>query len=466
MVSDLWLTIIAAALTVSTMGLVGIEQALTKVSRARVQELVDDDVRGADRLMTVVEDRARYVNVVLMVRLAAETFAVIAVTLIMTRAIPEPAWAGVVVAGVLMLVIAFVFFGVAPRTLGQQHALGFALRGARTARILNTFLGPLATVLIAIGNAVTPGKGYRQGPFATQAELREMVDMAEADDVIEEDERQMIHSVFELGDTIAREVMVPRTEMVWIEHDKTLRQALSLALRSGFSRIPVVGDNLDDVIGVVYIKDLARRLFDHREAEYSERVDQLMRPVSFVPESKPADELLREMQADRVHVAIVVDEYGGTAGLITIEDIVEEIVGEIADEYDVRETPESEELDAGAWRVSSRMQLDAFADLVGLRKVSEDAEGVETVGGLLAGRLGVVPIPGSSIDVDGYRLTAESAAGRRNRIGTVLVTPLGLDGSRDTEARDADDAPRKRKKSKKDDQAVEVLAAAEGDTDG
>ncbi len=207
-------------------------------------------------------------------------------------------------------------------------------------------LGPLAALLILVGNALTPGKGYREGPFASQAELRELVDLAEASDVIEDDERQMIHSVFELGDTIVRELMVPRTEMVFIESTKTLRQALSLALRSGFSRIPVIGENVDDVVGVVYLKDLVRRTFEHHEAEHSERVASLMRPVFMVPDSKRADDLLRDMQAARVHMAVVVDEYGGTAGIVTIEDVVEEIVGEITDEYDT-EVPEVDALARG-----------------------------------------------------------------------------------------------------------------------
>ncbi|MBP7971160.1 MAG: hemolysin family protein [Candidatus Nanopelagicales bacterium] len=415
------LLVVAAVLVVISMFLVAIEQAMTRVSKSRVLDMVSNGVRGSDRLLVVINDRARYINVILMLRMATQTFAVVFVAVEVLQEFPQNKWRAIAVAGVCMWLIGFVVLGVAARTLGQQHPVGFALRGARLARILSSVSGLLAKVLITIGNAITPGKGYREGPFATQAELREMVDLAEADDVIEADERQMIHSVFELGDTIAREVMVPRTEMVWIERDKSLRQALSLALRSGFSRIPVIGDSVDDIVGIVYIKDLARRSFEHHSSERSEKVSKIMRSVAFVPDSKPADELLREMQADRVHVAIVVDEYGGTAGLVTIEDIVEEIVGEITDEYDVAETPESEELPDGAWRVSSRMQLDDLAELLEL-DISEDVEGVETVGGLLARRLGFVPIPGSQIDVEGYHLIAESAAGRRNQIGTVLVT--------------------------------------------
>jgi CBS domain containing-hemolysin-like protein len=320
-----------------------------------------------------------------------------------------------------MVVVSYVALGVAPRTLGRQHADSIALRAAGPARLLATLLGPITRLLILVGNAVTPGKGYREGPFASQAELREMVDLAGADALIEDDERQMIHSVFELGDTIAREVMVPRTEMVVIERSKTLRQAMSLSLRSGFSRIPVIGEGTDDVVGVVYLKDAVRRVVVDDAADDAERVDALMRPAYFVPDSKQVDELLREMQTARVHLAIVVDEYGGTAGLVTIEDVLEEIVGEIADEYDT-EQPEVVPLPDGAFRVSARMHVEDFGELVGAG-IDAEEEGVDTVLGLMAKRLGRVPIAGASVDVNGWTLVAEQAEGRRNRIGTLVATP-------------------------------------------
>ncbi|MFD0853251.1 hemolysin family protein, partial [Actinomadura adrarensis] len=226
-----------------------------------------------------------------------------------------------------------------------------------------------------LGNALTPGKGFREGPFASEAELRDLVDLAEQRSLIEPDEREMIHSVFELGDTLVREVMVPRTDIVFIEREKTLRQALKLALRSGFSRIPVVGENEDDVVGIAYLKDVVRRSDEHREGESVETVESVMRPATYVPDSKPIDELLREMQARQIHVAIVIDEYGGTAGLVTIEDILEEIVGEIADEYDV-EAPRVEWLDDATARVTARLPVEDVAELFG---VEIEVEEVETV---------------------------------------------------------------------------------------
>jgi CBS domain containing-hemolysin-like protein len=331
-------------------------------------------------------------------------------------------WIALVVVIAALVVVAYIGLGVAPRTLGRQHAERIALIAARPTRFLATILGPITTLLIVIGNALTPGKGFREGPFDTAAELREMVDLAGADDLIEDAERKMIHSVFDLGDTFAREVMVPRTEMVFIERNKSLRQAISLSLRSGFSRIPVIGENADDIVGVIYLKDMVRRTFEHHEAEREDAVDSLMRATSFVPDSKPADELLKDMQAARVHVAIVVDEYGGTAGLVTIEDILEEIVGEIADEYDTA-APEVTQLDDDRYRVLSRMNLDDFAELTQMEINAED-EGVDTVLGFMAKRLGRVPIPGAEVVENGWSLVAERGAGRRNRIGAVLATRI------------------------------------------
>jgi len=434
---DIVSLVVAAVCVVLAAFLVAGETAIGRVSRARVDELQREGVRGAERLRRLLDDRARYVNVLLFLHMLLFVSAIVLVTRAFLDIVAGPVWWQLVAATLVMVVVGYVALGVAPRTLGVQHSDRIAIRAAGPARFLAALLGPLTQLLIVVGNALTPGKGYREGPFASQAELRELVDLAEASDVIEDDERQMIHSVFELGDTVARELMVPRTDMVFVESTKTLRQALSLALRSGFSRIPVIGENLDDVIGVVYLKDMARRTFEHHEAEQSERVASLMRPVFMVPDSKRADDLLRDMQAARTHLAIVVDEYGGTAGIVTIEDVVEEIVGEITDEYDT-EAPEVDALAHGSYRVHARMHVEDFADLIGIH-IDADEEGVDTVGGLIAKRLGRVPIPGARATVQGWDLTAESAAGRRNRIGTVLAEPVTpVDDDADT--KDTSDA--------------------------
>ena len=427
--NDLWLVILAIVLVIVAALLVMAETAIGRVSRGRVEDLQREGVRGSGRLLDVVSDRPRYVNVLLFLSTIASVTSIALVSDVGITVLQEdrgwPAWVALLVVVVIMVVVNYVVLGVAARTLGRQHADRIALRSAGVASLLAGILGPFASLLIVIGNALTPGRGYREGPFATQAELRELVDIAEAEDLIEDDERQMIHSVFELGDTFAREVMVPRTEMIFIERHKTLRQALSLGLRSGFSRIPVIGENSDDVIGIVYLKDVVRRVFDRRDAEQTETVESLMRPAFMVPDSKQADELLKDMQAARTHMAIVVDEYGGTAGIVTIEDVLEEIVGEIDDEYDTA-APEVARLDDDSVRVSARMHVDDFADLIDIDVESED-EGVDTILGLMGKRLGRVPIPGATIEVDGWRLTAEQGMGRRNRIGSVLAVRIAPD---------------------------------------
>jgi CBS domain containing-hemolysin-like protein len=395
------------------------EAALAGFSRARAEELDHERRPGARRVLKIVDDPPRYLNTALFLRLLAETGSIVLATLMIQDALGSGRWAVVGVSVLVMLVVSFVVIGVGPRTLGRQHSERIALGLAGVIIALTRVLGPIPRVLIAVGNALTPGKGFSEGPFASEAELRELVDLAEASSLIESDERAMIHSVFELGDTIAREVMVPRTDVVYIERHKTLRQAMSLFLRSGFSRLPVIGDDLDDIVGFVYLKDVSRRVFDRRDAESTEHVDSVMRSVLWVPDSKPADDLLREMQQSRKHVAVVVDEYGGTAGLVTIEDILEEIVGEITDEFDPEQVP-VETLPDGRVRVSSRFPVDDLDEVVGVE--IEDDE-VDSVGGLMAKHLGRVPIPGSTVEVDGLVFRAEEAKGRRNRIGTVLITP-------------------------------------------
>ncbi len=417
---DVWLLTAAATLVVLAGVFSAADAALASSSRARAEELAGEGRAGARRLATLLDDPARYLNTALLLRLLCEISATVLVTQLVREAWGAAFWPAAITSIVVMLVVSFVVIGVAPRTLGRQHSERVALWSAAPLSAITTILGPVPRVLILVGNAITPGRGFREGPFSTETELRELVDLAEASAVIESGERRMIHSVFELGDTSAREVMVPRNDVVYIERHKNLRQTMSLFLRSGFSRVPVIGDNLDDVLGFAYLKDLVRRDFEAPDVEFTQRVEEVMRPASFVPDSKPVDALLSEMQAKRQHLAMVVDEYGGTAGLITIEDVLEEIVGEITDEYDEEEI-EVEQLDDGSVRVSSRYPVDDLDELFGFHIEEED---VDSVGGLMAKHLGLVPIPGSSVEAYGLRFTAEDVAGRRNKIGTVLISRI------------------------------------------
>jgi CBS domain containing-hemolysin-like protein len=421
------------------------EAGLARTSRFRAEEAVRSGRRGADKLLAVTADPTRYLNVALLVRVACEMAAAVLVTVVCVRHF-DRTWQALAVAIGVMVLVSYVAVGVSPRTIGRQHPLNTATAAAYVLLPLARVMGPIPKLLILLGNALTPGKGFKRGPFASEAELRALVDLAESESLIQDEERRMVHSVFELGDTLVREVMVPRTDLIAIERFKTVRQAMTLALRSGFSRIPVTGESEDDIVGIVYLKDLARRVHINRESE-TDPVSSVMRPAAFVPDTKNAGDLLREMQRDRNHVAVVIDEYGGTAGIVTIEDILEEIVGEITDEYD-RELPPVEDLGNGSYRVTSRLDLGDLGDLYG---VYLDDEDVETVGGLLAKTLGRVPIPGASAIVGlpgdasapdlpaALRLTAETPAGRRNRIGAVLVEPVpAADAAGNASAADAE----------------------------
>ncbi len=395
------------------------ESALTSISRIVVEEL--EGKRGGALLRKYSVQPARYLNVILLVRKLCEFTATVLLAVILLRNYSSAQAMALTVA--IMVVLSYVVVGVGPRTLGKQQPHKYARYGIIVAYALAFLLGPVTKLLIAVGNALTPGKGFRSGPFTSEAELRDLVDQAHERGLVESDEHEMIHSVFELGDTLVRELMVPRTDMVWIEKDKTLRQGLSLALRSGYSRIPVVGTGPDNIIGIVYVKDLAKRALDHHDAEQSENIEQHMRPATFVPEIKMADELLKEMQRNQIHLAVVVDEYGGTAGIITIEDIIEEIVGETEDEFDDGD-------DDFVWlspdkaRANASLHIEDLADELKIEISESDFEDVDTIGGLMAQKLGRVPIAGSTVSLHGWSITSERPLGRRRRISSVLIERL------------------------------------------
>ncbi len=399
-----------------------IDAAINTVSMARVEELLRDERPGAARLARVVTERARYINLVVLLRIACEATAAVLMVAYLYDHLGFQ-WT-LFAAAAIMTVASFVLVGVGPRTIGRQNAYPIALASALPLQAISVLLAPISRLLILLGNALTPGRGFRNGPFASEIELREVVDLAQQRGVVADDERKMIQSVFELGDTPAREIMVPRTEMVWIESDKSAAQATSLAVRSGHSRIPVIGDNVDDIVGVVYLKDLVRRTYYSASAARDISVAEVMRPAVFIPDSKALDELLKEMQRDRIHMALLVDEYGATAGLVTIEDVLEEIVGEIADEYDTDEVAPVEDLGDRMFRVSARLPIEDVGELYDI-EFDDDLE-VDTVGGLVALKLGRVPLPGAEVVSHGLRLRAEGDPDHRGRvrIGTVLVRPV------------------------------------------
>ncbi len=413
------LILVAIAATLIAFLLSAAETALQRMSRSRMEQLREEGRAGSQALARIVGEPGPYLAVAAFGRVTAEALTAVAVAVAVDTQ-TNSHWQTTLIAVAIMVLISFVLVGVSPRTLGRQHVDTVSLLAAPIVTMLRFVLGPFAKVLVVFGNAVTPGRGYAEGPFASEAELRDLVDLAGETSVIEAGEQEMIHSIFELGDTVAREVMVPRPDMVTTHRDKTLRQAMSLFLRSGFSRVPVIGDGSDDVLGLLYFKDVAREVNARGVKAESIRVTEVMRAVHRVPDSKPVDGLLREMQQQRLHFAMVIDEYGGTAGLITIEDILEEIVGEITDEYD-RDVFEVAYLDDGSVRVPASMPVDDLADMF---DTTIEIEDVDSVGGLLAATVGMVPIVGSSAEVAGLSLTAERMAGRRRRVATVLVSRI------------------------------------------
>jgi CBS domain containing-hemolysin-like protein len=427
MTAPAWLLVAAAVLALVAGWCANAEAALALVSATGAADRAAGGKQA--RLGLVAADLPRYMSVLLLLKGICEIAGAVLVTAAFVSWFSDD-WRAVLSALAVVLGLRYLLTGVRPQTgrIGPRTERS-AQRAAAFLYPLTRALGPLAGVLVACGNALPPARRTRPQPGEEgqmdRAELRGLVDYLERRTDIEPGERDMVRSVFELGDTIVREVMVPRTEMVFIEADKTVEQGLSLALRSGFSRIPVVGENEDDVVGIAYLKDIVAWSHEHPGADATEKVATVMRPASYVPDSKPVDELLRQMQAQRSHVAVVIDEYGGTAGLATIEDILEEIVGEIADEYDDNEQPPVEWLSPGSARVTARLSVTELGELFG---VSLEDEDVETVAGLLARVLGRVPIAGSTATVHGLRLTAENLAGRRNKIGTVLVERAGDDG--------------------------------------
>jgi CBS domain containing-hemolysin-like protein len=336
---------------------------------------------------------------------------------VLLHSLLDNVWLAGLAATGIMALLGFVIVGVSPRQIGRLHSAAVVRYTASLIRFLTWVLGPIPGWLVALGSAVAPGAPAGDDAFFSEQEFRELVDRASESDMIEDTEAEMIQSVFDFGDTLVRAVMVPRTDILSIDAGSSLRRAMSMFLRSGYSRIPVIRDNTDQILGIVYLKDVAATLHELGPDDEPPPVEALAREVRYVPESKPVSDLLRELQKESTHVAIVIDEYGGTAGLVTLEDLIEEIVGEIVDEYDT-ESAEAVALGSGSYRVSARMSID---DLGELFDIELDDDEVDTVGGLLAKALGRVPIVGSRVEVGGISLLAERLEGRRNRVSHIIA---------------------------------------------
>ncbi|WP_456283199.1 hemolysin family protein [Microbacterium sp. JZ101] len=409
------LLLIGAVVLVAVGGLMSaLDAALSVSSRADLVDLATEG-RNARALAHIADDPDSHANAIGFLRVLAETGAAVFATVAFILLFDSVWWA-VLATVVVMTGFSFVAVASSPRSAGRRHAEALLSWFAPLVRGVRIVLGPLVKALVVVGNAITPGGGRRS--FESEDQLLSMVDEAASNDLIEADDRDLIHSVFDFTDQVVRVVMVPRTEMVTVEADATAREAMTIFLQRGMSRLPVVDGEIDDVVGVLYLKDLVLHAFREGAAWHEGTTARaLARPAVFVPEQMRAETLLQQMKRDAVHVCIVVDEYGGVAGLVTLEDLIEELVGDISDEYD-QPSKEIVDLPDGTFRVSASLGLDEVGELFGIELEDDD---VDSIGGLLGKHIGRVPQPGDMAEVEGLILTGGTSRGRGRGIATVFV---------------------------------------------
>ena len=417
---DVVALVAAVVLLLLAVALVAAEEALTRTNPVRAEAMLDVEPKRATRLMRILEEPEAVINplrfVVLLVQLTETTLIAILANRFMS-------WPFTVLAVAVNVCVVFVVAEAVPRTLGILRADRTALALAGPVEVIARFAPVrfLANTLISLTNVIVPGKGLRQGPFSSALELIALADAAVEDDVIDQEERDLIESVIEFGGTVVREVMVPRTDMTTVPRSVTVEEALEITSAAGYSRVPALGDNVDDVVGLVYVKDLIRAELDGKEKQ---RVEDLMRQSRFVPETKKVADLLREMQSETFHMAMAVDEYGGIAGLVTLEDLIEELVGDIVDEYDVEPDPIQTESDGTLW-VDARISIDDLNDQAEMDLPEGDWD---TVGGLVFDRFGRVPTVGETCVVNGYPFRVERLQGRRiTRVSVLQPSATELD---------------------------------------
>ena len=406
-----WILLAVAVLLIAvSAGLALAETSLTRTSRVKALSLEDDGRRGSKQLVRLVEDPGAFLNPILLLVLVCQLVSATLVGILADR------WfggLGVAAAAVFEVVVIFVLAEALPKNWAVQNPERAALAAAPVVTAIVRFppVRVLSGALIGLADLVVGTRA--KGTSVSESELLAMADVAMEDEVIETEERALIHSIIDFGDTIVREVMRPRPDMVTVDEHRTVSEALGSAMSAGYSRLPVHNGNVDDILGVAYAKDLIRA---EREGHGDDSVGRYVRPAHFVPETKRVSRLMREMQERKYHLAIVVDEYGGTAGLVTLEDLIEELVGEIVDEYDVEEPP-IESMGEGEVSVSARLAVDELNEVLEAQLPEGDWD---TVGGLLYNLLGRVPVQGESVDVDGVHLVAERVQG--NRIGRIRAS--------------------------------------------
>ena len=392
------------------------EMGLSRMSKPKAQALADSGTKGGAALLELVTHPERWVNPLLLSVNISQTVQATLTGVVAGRLFGA---AGVVIGVVLNVIVFFVFAEAVPKTYAVIHSDRAALSTARLVSLLVAF-PPLRLVsrgLIGLTNVVVKGKGLEQGPFIGEQEFLGIVEAAAQEEIIEHEERELIESIIEFGDTVVREIMRPRPDLITVDAGVSIDAALDEAFEHGVSRLPVLkedDDGNEDILGIVYAKDMMRRI---RQGEGSAVVDSLVRAAVVIPENKPVAKLMREMQKEHFHMAIVADEYGSIAGLVTLEDCLEELVGEIVDEHD-EEMPDIQQLPNGESMVDAGMSISDFNEHFNLRL---DEDEYDTVGGFMFGTLEHVPDAGELVATDGWELIVEAVEGRR--ITTIRVRP-------------------------------------------
>jgi magnesium and cobalt exporter, CNNM family len=405
----IWLIVVVVFLVAFGSVLAMAEASVSRMSRVRALALEEEGRRNAPALVRIESEPARFLNSIYLWVMLVQNGSAILVAIIADQSFGN---VGITILSVVFTLVYFVVVEAMSKTFAILHSDRVALALTPLVVLLSRILYAPTRALIAVANVLLPGKGLRQGPFVSEEEIRAMAEAGHEEGAIEEEEKELIHSIFEFGDTIVREVMTPQPDIVAVEGSKSLNEVLELVIRHGYSRIPVYRESLDDVVGIVYAKDVLREV---HAGGNGRSLDALARRAYFVPESKKVSELLKEMQQEKVHLALVVDEYGSLVGLVTMEDLLEEIVGEIVDEYDVEE-PNVEPAGDGRYRVNARLPVDELNDLMEVELPNQEWD---TVGGLMMGILGRLPSQGEEVEFEGLRFTAERVQGRR--IAKVLV---------------------------------------------
>ena len=417
----------AAVLLLSLGGLLAAADAALGVrSRAELMALAEDSPRTGRAIRAIAEDEGSHLDALGFARVLAETVSAVLITLVIAYSLQE-LWLELVLATLVMTATTFVLVGSSPRTVGTHHSDGVIRFAAPFVRAVRVLLGPIATGLMRFGDRVTPGRALGRARIRDEKQLLSMVDQAAEQALLEDDDREYIHSLVEFGGTLVREVMVPRIDMVTLSSETSVRESLEQMLASRHSRVPVVAGDVDDIVGIVYLRDASGFVLRRPEEAESSAVTRIAKPAIFVPELQRADSLLRQMQREANHLAIVVDEYGGISGLVTLEDLIEELLGEINDEHD-RELAEVITQVDGSYLVSARMSVDRLGELF---DIDLDDDEVDTVGGLVAKGLGRLPDEGDSVLVSGIELVAVSVLRKLQRLTTVQARWVGEPEERD-----------------------------------